>query len=317
MNRPVTPRENGVLPTYFAEFLTPFRRRFLRRAAILSLAGIFISYLAPLGATELVAPSPTASPSGSSESTSGTSSTDTSTTLSDTSTSTTSSGKSESSSCPEDSSSQQSSSEVDSSTVVAESDSSSVVTESECLTGGNSSESEGGGGGGGGAPVFVEPEPYALDPQPIIRIIAPSKLMVDPRARLRQVPPFQIIGSSNTLLCINGFGAAIDIGMKGVPEEMIFSSPNLAVSGDLSSYVRVFAQDSSWLGPIVGGSNGFWVQSGAGIANRALSISAVAVSRKTTDPELCSKAENSQLVVFDALGLSILTKKAIVPLKKR
>jgi len=303
-----------VLPTYFTEFLTPFRRRFLRRAAILSLAAIFISYLAPLGATELVAPSPNASPSESSEPTADVPPSDDATTPSDPSTSTTPNDESESTSCPEETSSQPSSSESESDPAVTEPGPSEVVADNACQSGGNSSESQ---GEGGLTPVFVEPEPYALDPQPTIRIIAPSRLMVDPRARLRQVPPFQIWGSSNTLLCINGFGAAIDIGMQGVPEEMIFSSSDFAVSGDLSSFVRVFARDSSWLGPIVGGSNGFWVHSGAGIANRAFSISAVAVSRMTTDPMLCAKAQNSQLVVFDALGLSILTKKAKVPLKKR
>lgn len=307
MNRPTS---KNVLPSYFVEVLTPFRRRFLRRAAILSLAGLFISYLAPLGATELVAPSPTASPSGSESASPEPSPTDTSTVIAEPSPSS-SEGSSESTSCPDEESLDSSETE----TVVAESDTATSVVEADCPVddGGGSSS----GGGGGGTPVFVEPEPYALDPQPQIRIISPSRLMVDPRARLRQVPPFQIIGSGNTLLCINGFGASVDIGMRGVPEEMIFSSPNLSVSGDLSSYVRVFAQDASWLGPIVGGSNGFWVQSGQGIANRALSISAVAVSRATTNPELCSKAESSQLLVFDALGLSILTKKAIVPLKKR
>lgn len=308
VNRPTS---KNVLPSYFVEVLTPFRRRFLRRAAILSLAGLFISYLAPLGATELVAPSPTASPSGSESASPEPSPTDTSSVIAEPSPSS-SEGPSESTSCPDEESLNSSETE----TVVAESDTATSLTEEDCPVD-DGGASSGGDGGGGGAPVFVEPEPYALDPQPQIRIISPSRLMVDPRARLRQVPPFQIIGSGNTLLCINGFGASVDIGMRGVPEEMIFSSPNFSVSGDLSSYVRVFAQDASWLGPIVGGSNGFWVQSGQGIANRALSISAVAVSRKTTNPELCSKAESSQLLVFDALGLSILTKKAIVPLKKR
>jgi len=308
VNRPTS---KNVLPSYFVEVLTPFRRRFLRRAAILSLAGLFISYLAPLGATELVAPSPTASPSGSESASPEPSPTDTSSVIAEPSPSS-SEGPSESTSCPDEESLNSSETE----TVVAESDTATSLTEEDCPVD-DDGASSGGDGGGGGAPVFVEPEPYALDPQPQIRIISPSRLMVDPRARLRQVPPFQIIGSGNTLLCINGFGASVDIGMRGVPEEMIFSSPNFSVSGDLSSYVRVFAQDASWLGPIVGGSNGFWVQSGQGIANRALSISAVAVSRKTTNPELCSKAESSQLLVFDALGLSILTKKAIVPLKKR
>lgn len=310
VNRPTS---KNVLPSYFVEVLTPFRRRFLRRAAILSLAGLFISYLAPLGATELVAPSPTASPSGSESASPEPSPTDTSSVIAEPSPSS-SEGPSESTSCPDEESLNSSETE----TVVAESDTATSLTEEDCpVDDGGASSGGDGGGGGGGAPVFIEPEPYALDPQPQIRIISPSRLMVDPRARLRQVPPFQIIGSGNTLLCINGFGASVDIGMRGVPEEMIFSSPNFSVSGDLSSYVRVFAQDASWLGPIVGGSNGFWVQSGQGIANRALSISAVAVSRKTTNPELCSKAESSQLLVFDALGLSILTKKAIVPLKKR
>lgn len=306
MNRPTS---KNVLPSYFVEVLTPFRRRMLRRAAILSLAGLFISYLAPLGATELVAPSPTASPSGSESASPEPSPTDTSTVIAEPSPSS-SEDLSESTSCPDEESLDSNETE----TVVAESDTATSVVEEDCPVDDDGSSS--GGDGGGGAPVFVEPEPYALDPQPQIRIIAPSRLMVDPRARLRQVPPFQIIGSGNTLLCINGFGATVDIGMRGVPEEMIFSSPNLSVSGDLSSYVRVFAQDASWLGPIVGGSNGFWVQSGQGVANRTLSISAVAVSRATTNPELCSKAESSKLLVFDALGLSILTKKAIVPLKK-
>lgn len=308
MNRP--PSKN-VLPTYFVEVLTPFRRRLLRRAAILSLAGLFISYLAPLGATELVAPSPTASPSESGSPSPDASPSDTATALAEPSPSSSSGSESESTACRDEETSEAG----ETATVVVKSDSSTSTSEDKCAIEGEENSSS--GGGGGGAPAYVEPEPYALDPQPQIRIIAPSRLMVDPRARLRQVPPFQIIGSGNTLLCINGFGAAIDIGMRGVPEEMIFSTANLSVSGDLSSYVRVFAQDASWLGPIVGGSNGFWVQSGQGIANRALSISAVAVSRATTNPELCSKAESSQLVVFDALGLSLITKKAIVPLKKR
>lgn len=271
------------LRSQLVEQLPPFWQKLLERFLVLGLFSLLIMYVAPLGAAEETAPSPTES-SAPAESPSPESSASIEPTA-------------EPSPSP---SPDPSNSDGDFAPANDGSDTSTVTEED--------------------APApepTPEPEPSALQPQPFIPVIAPDVLMVDPRAKSRFFPNIEIQAGNALLVCLLGHGVTIDIGQRFVPDSDGGLFSNVSVAGDMSSWVMITSDIPPFVAAAINQGGGIGVHAASGVTNKAVSIFAVAVSKPTLNPSICFQSASTRMTTLRALDLNLFIKKALVPLKKR
>lgn len=165
-------------------------------------------------------------------------------------------------------------------------------------------------------PEECEVKPAPLLPQPSIRLIAPSSLMVDPRAKLRHLPPLEIDSPAPILACIFGNGTIVDVGQRGVADA-IGGKSKFLVMGDLTSTVLLSGENAFQVASFINGTMGLPIYSNSGIVNRGVSLRIVALNKPSVNLSFCNSSLTSRYISFRALDINLFTKKAPIPLTKR
>jgi hypothetical protein len=160
------------------------------------------------------------------------------------------------------------------------------------------------------------PSPTPTPPHAIInqsmRIVAPSEVIVDPRARSVFIPRVQVSNSGVLLICATSSISSFDANIANTSGKDEKST--LEVAGANSSYLRI-----SSFGPaataILNSGNGLRVFSTSrGIAGTSLQLKFVALSEVSTDPKLCNTGDASNTRTISLRGLAVdlnITKSGI------
>jgi hypothetical protein len=158
------------------------------------------------------------------------------------------------------------------------------------------------------APVVIY-----IDEQPKFNIKIPASIAVDPRAKSVFLPNLQFSGAPVVLACLTGSGITFDAGEVRNSNDQ--DSPNISVSGDMTSLLRVSGEVSVVRG-FINSLGGLFVSAdGTAIAGRSFDLALVALTEKSTEIEYCGGARTSVSSVFRALGLDLSTKKGSGTLK--
>jgi hypothetical protein len=153
--------------------------------------------------------------------------------------------------------------------------------------------------------------PHAIANQSM-RIVIPSEVVVDPRARSVFLPRVQVSNSGVLLICASSGISSFDANIVNTSDRDEKST--LEVAGANTSYLRI-----SSFGPtavaILSSGNGLRVFSPSrGIAGTSIQLRFVALSDLSTDPKLCNAADASNTRTITLRGLAVdlnLTKAGI------
>lgn len=153
--------------------------------------------------------------------------------------------------------------------------------------------------------------PHAIANQSM-RIVIPSEVVVDPRARSVFLPRVQVSNSGVLLICATSGISSFDANIANTSDRDEKST--LEVAGANTSYLRV-----SSFGPtavaILNSGNGLRVFSPSrGIAGTSIQLRFVAISDLSTDPKLCNAADASNTRTISLRGLAVdlnVTKSGI------
>lgn len=153
--------------------------------------------------------------------------------------------------------------------------------------------------------------PHAIANQSM-RIVIPSKVVVDPRARSVFLPRVQVSNSGVLLICATSGISSFDANTANTSDGDKKST--VEVAGVNTSYLRI-----SSFGPtavaILNSGNGLRVFSPSrGIAGTSIQLRFVALSDLSTDPKLCNAADASNTRTISLRGLAVdlnVTKSGI------
>jgi cytoskeletal protein RodZ len=165
----------------------------------------------------------------------------------------------------------------------------------------------------GEATTEEEEKVNVVTPQPQITFRAPFSVAVDPRARVAFLPQINIAGGARGMLCISS-NALVDIGLKNYVD--VGQKDVMVIAGDNSPFVRI-AGDIGAINSVINSAGGIKVGSFQGrLSASAIQMKYIELSGLDASPEFCSKAGNSQMVGFRALGLQLDTVKTRVDFNK-
>jgi hypothetical protein len=157
----------------------------------------------------------------------------------------------------------------------------------------------------------LQAPPIVLSSNQSISSRIPAVIKVDPRSVTALLPSIAVAGEETLLLCIRGEGLRFDGSSKGFVDDVV--EEDFIADGDLTGslrisggYDRVVAYLNSEGGLRIWSNNGV-------VAGKALSISAVALTGVSVEPDFCGQGR-SQYVEVRAIGLGMNTKKGGVRL---
>ena len=156
--------------------------------------------------------------------------------------------------------------------------------------------------------------PHALLNQSM-RIITPSQVMVDPRARTVFLPKIVYAGQGDLLVCASSSLGSFNTNFANTaPSE---EKSSLEIAGANSQFLRISSIGSQAV-EILNSGNGLKVSS----ANRALAgsylyLRFVALSEVSANPKLCNdgSASNTRTVYLRPLGIDLNITKSGITLK--
>ena len=157
--------------------------------------------------------------------------------------------------------------------------------------------------------------PHALENQ-AMRIIAPSTVNVDPRARSLFLPQIYVASSGNLLICAHSNLAAFDANVGNVAAQAKGPS-SLEITGAYTRSLRISALGSQ-AASMINSGNGLRVFSNyRALAGSYVQLSFVALSEVSADPKLCNDASpsNTRTIYLRGLGLDLNMVKGDVTLK--
>jgi len=153
--------------------------------------------------------------------------------------------------------------------------------------------------------------PHAIANQSM-RIVAPSEVIVDPRARSVFIPRVQVSNSGVLLICATSSITSFDVNIANTSGKDEKST--LEVAGANSSYLRISSLAPTAIS-ILNSGNGLRVfSSSRGIAGTSLQLKFVALSEVSADPKLCNAGDASNTRTISLRGLAVdlnITKSGI------
>jgi hypothetical protein len=159
--------------------------------------------------------------------------------------------------------------------------------------------------------------PHAITNQSM-RIIAPSEVNVDPRARSVFLPNIYVASGGNLLICASSNLGYFD---AKVANYSAFSetdkSSSLEISGAYSPYLRISGLGSQ-AAAIINNGNGLRVFSpNRALAGSYVQLRFVALSEVSNNPKLCSdgSASNTRTIYLRGLGIDLNITKGGITLK--
>jgi hypothetical protein len=155
-----------------------------------------------------------------------------------------------------------------------------------------------------------------LNSQPVYTIRAQQSIAIDPRADKYFLPPLVIDGPEFTLACIGSPSVSFDIGSKMASDNNPDTS-TVAVGGDRSSHVYLAGPTQAVAALLNSGGGLFAYATSFGLKGKYLTLTLVATSAPTLDPEFCSAASgaNIRIISFRTIGLQVDTRKGSGTLK--
>ncbi|MEJ6576997.1 MAG: hypothetical protein QNL07_05360 [Candidatus Planktophila sp.] len=165
---------------------------------------------------------------------------------------------------------------------------------------------------------------YLPDVQPPMRILMPTSIGVDPRARSSFLPRVDFFGSNFVIACFYGNGIMFDAGNlhvtddRQVPERK-YSQPakfdTFEVLGDRTSTLLVAGKENQVRNFLNSGNGLFAFTSGSGISGRSISLFLTGLVEPKLKLEFCEAAKSSANSVFRTIGIEINTKSGSGKLK--
>ena len=159
--------------------------------------------------------------------------------------------------------------------------------------------------------------PHAITNQSM-RIIAPSEVNVDPRARSVFLPNIYVASGGNLLICASSNLGSFD---AKVANYSAFSegdkSSSLEISGANTPYLRISGLGSQ-AAAIINNGNGLRVFSPSrALAGSYIQLRFVALSEVSSNPKLCSdgSASNTRTIYLRGLGIDLNITKGGITLK--
>jgi len=156
--------------------------------------------------------------------------------------------------------------------------------------------------------------PHALENQ-VMRIITPSEVNVDPRARSVYLPRIYVASGGNLLVCASSTLGAFDANTPNVSTGDVKSS--LEISGANTPYLRISGVGSQAAG-IINSGNGLRVFSNSrALAGSYIHLRFVSLSEVSANPKLCGdgSASNTRTIYLRGLGIDLNIIKGGVTLK--
>jgi hypothetical protein len=148
-----------------------------------------------------------------------------------------------------------------------------------------------------------------------MRIIAPSEVNVDPRARSVFLPRIYTASPGNLLICASSNLGAFDANTPNISSGEVKSS--LEISGANTPYLRISGVGSQ-AGAIINSGNGLRVFSNSrALAGTYIHLRFVALSEVSANPKLCGdgSASNTRTIYLRGLGIDLNITKGGITLK--
>jgi hypothetical protein len=148
-----------------------------------------------------------------------------------------------------------------------------------------------------------------------MRIIAPSEVKIDPRARSVFIPKMHVANGGNLLICASSTLGSFDANIPNISSGEKESS--LEISGAYTPYLRISGIGSQAAG-IINSGNGLRVFSPSnGLAGSYIQLRFVALSKVSNNPKLCSDGSpsNTRTIYLRGLGLDLNITKSGITLK--
>lgn len=157
--------------------------------------------------------------------------------------------------------------------------------------------------------------PFAIANQSM-RIIAPSEVKIDPRARSVFIPKMHVANGGNLLICASSTLGSFDANIPNISSGDKESS--LEISGAYTPFMRISGIGSQAAG-IINSGNGLRVFSASnGLAGSYIQLRFVALSKVSNNPKLCSDGSpsNTRTIYLRGLGLDLNITKSAITLKQ-
>ena len=159
--------------------------------------------------------------------------------------------------------------------------------------------------------------PHALANQSM-RIIAPSEVNVDPRARSVFLPDIYVSNTGNLLICATSNLGSFDANVSNLSNlPTLDGKSSLEISGANTPYLRISSLGSQAVS-IINSGNGLRVFSPSrALAGSNIQLSFIALSEVSTNPKLCGdgSASNTRTISLRGLGIDLNITKSGITLK--
>ena len=166
-------------------------------------------------------------------------------------------------------------------------------------------------------PSSTTKAPYALANQSM-RIIAPSEVNVDPRARSVFLPSIYVESSGNLLICASSNLGSFDANLSRLSNySALDEESSLEISGSNTPKLRISGLGSQAV-TIINGVNGLRVfSSNRALAGSYVQLSFINLSEASVNPKLCNdaSASNTRTIYLRALGIDLNITKGGITLK--
>jgi hypothetical protein len=148
-----------------------------------------------------------------------------------------------------------------------------------------------------------------------MRIITPTQVMVDPRARTVFLPKIVYAGQGDLLVCASSSLGSFNTNFANTaPSE---EKSSLEIAGANSQFLRISSIGSQAV-EILNSGNGLKVSSPSrALAGSYLYLRFVALSEVSANPKLCNdgSASNTRTVYLSGLGIDLNITKSGITLK--
>jgi hypothetical protein len=151
-----------------------------------------------------------------------------------------------------------------------------------------------------------------------MRIIAPSEVNVDPRARSVFLPNIYVASSGNLLICASSNLASFDAKVLDYSGfSALDKKSSLEISGANTPYLRISGLGSQ-AASLINSGNGLRVFSpNRALAGSYIQLRFVALSEVSNNPKLCGdgSASNTRTIYLRGLGIDLNITKGGITLK--
>lgn len=160
------------------------------------------------------------------------------------------------------------------------------------------------------SPTETPPAP-APDQQMILHV--PSVVKVDPRARSLFMPPIDMYGAGNLLVCASSPNLIFDVGQKNLADGATLP----LLKGEFTNTLVIGGAGFSAAG-ILNSDGGLKViGAGTGVGNKSVLLRFVLMTKPSADAKFCSlaRASNTRIIQISSLDLGMDLPKGDVSLK--